>query len=129
MTTMTLLTRVARHASVAALLGAAACNLDTGDVSEPKTLFGASSSSQAVKTNAPATISVFVLNQYGEPIQGAQVTFTLESGTGNLVPTNVASSVQGLAETTFTPTRAGSAIVAVRAGSLAPIRFTITATD
>jgi len=129
MTAMTLLTRTARTASALALLGVGACSLDTGDVSEPKSLIGAASATQNVKTGAPATLSVFVLNQFGEPLMGSPVAFALSSGTGALSATNVATSAQGLAEATFTPSKAGTSVVSVSVPGLKAITFTIIAAD
>ena len=126
---MTLLTRAARTASALTLLGVGACSLDTGDVNEPKSLIGAASSTQNVTTGKPATISVFVLNQFGEPIMGSPVTFAVSAGAGTLSTTSVATSVQGLAEATFTPSKAGTSVVRVSVSGLNPITFTVIAAD
>ena len=129
MTRMALLTHARRLASTTALLGVAGCSLDTGSPNEPKTLYGGTSTSQSVKTNAPTTISVFVLNNYGEPINGATVTFTLTAGTGTLSATTVTSTTAGIAQATYTPTKAGTSVVEVSVPGLKPIPFTIVASD
>lgn len=120
-----------RVATLAALLalGPAACSLDTGAPDEPKSLVGATSSSINVKTGAPATLSVFVLNNYGEPITGSNVTFTLTSGTGALSAATVATASSGLAQATFTPSKAGTSLVNASVPGLHAITFTVIATD
>ena len=123
------LARAARLASAVSLLGLAGCNLDVGDPSTPKSIIGAVPQSQNVKTGTGAKITVFVLNQYGEPLTAVPVSFVLASGSGTLDATTVNSATTGLAEATFTPTKAGTAVVNVRVAGLQSLAFTVVAAD
>ena len=123
------LARAARVASAVSLLGLAGCSLDVGDPSTPKSIVGAAPASQNVKTGVGAKISVFILNQYGEPLTAVPVTFAVASGTGTLDATTVNTATTGLAEATFTATKAGTAVVSVSVAGLRALSFSVIASD
>jgi hypothetical protein len=123
------LARAARLASAISLFGLAGCDLDVGDPSTPKSMIGAAPISQNVKTGAGAKISVFILNQYGEPLTAVPVSFAVASGTGTLDVTTVNTATTGLAEATFTATKAGTAVVNVSVAGLRALSFTVIASD
>jgi hypothetical protein len=117
-----------------ALLGAVAtllagCSLDSGDPSTPSTVVAASNSTLTAKTNTPVGVGVYVFNQFQEPIQGATVTYTVTGGTGTLSAATKATDLQGFAQNSFVPTKAGTSTITASVGGLRALTFTVVAAD
>ena len=74
---------------------------------------------------APA---VHVVDQYGNDVSGATVTFTVTSGGGSVSPANALTDANGIATTTWTlGTTAGANTLTATLGDLSPITFTTNA--
>ena len=56
----------------------------------------------AVSAVLPVNPTVMVVDAFGNPVSGVNVTFTIQTGGGNVGTTIVASDVNGLAATTYT---------------------------
>lgn len=80
-----------------------------------------------VQTTLPEQLVVEVLDAHGQPVGGARVTFTTESG-GTLSPPTPVTNAEGHARSTYAlgPTAGPQAVMATVAG-LPPVSFTIRA--
>lgn len=113
-----------------ALVGAIGCTLNT-DVLGPALLIKAGGDEQTGPTNTlfPAELAVVVGNQFGEPIEGATVTWTIVSGGGTLSATSVQTDVNGRAGVTYTSGgTTGSVVINARVSGVPALTFTLTVT-
>jgi len=76
----------------------------------------------------PNPLVVKVADQYGNPVSGVSVSFTVTAGGGSLSATMVPTGSDGKAQTTWTMGGGGANQVQASAGTLPPITFTATAT-
>ena len=88
----------------------------------------------AVSAVLPVNPAIMVVDAFGNPVSGVNVTFTIQTGGGNVGTTIVASDVNGLAATTYTlGTVAGAnnntmqAVVSGLPGTPASLTFTESA--
>jgi hypothetical protein len=82
----------------------------------------------AAGTAATDSLAAKVLDQYGNPVAGATVQWTVTAGAGSVSPTSVTSSVTGLAKTRLTlGAGLGANAVTATVTGLAPATFTATA--
>lgn len=122
-------TRLLAGASMAmSLLFAAACD-DDDDPFVPvvTTVTMTSGSPQTIAPNATSSpLTVTVLDQNGDPIQGRTVNWAVASGTGTVTSTSSVTNAQGVATMTFTAgATAGASTVTATVGNLTPVIFNI----
>lgn len=107
-----------------------ACTLDT-DVTAPGAMvkYAGDGQTQPVNTELPTPLAVIVVNQFGERIKNATVTWSIQSGGGSLSATSTLTDEAGLASVTYTtgPTP-GAAIINAQVHGLLPLSFTVTIT-
>ena len=117
--------------AVAMLLLVAAC----GEATQPRrpTLTGLvavtpATAAGTVGTGLSPAPTVRVLDQYGAPLSGVAVVFTVTAGGGTVVPASVVTDATGTATTTWTLGGVATTnTIAARAGSLAPVIFSASA--
>ncbi len=93
----------------------------------PQTLAGLSGDGQEGFPDAPLdeALVVVVMDQYDDPLAGAEVTFAVTGGGGTVSRETATTDAQGQASTTLTLGQApGPNTVAVTAGDLEPVIFT-----
>ena len=112
--------------AAALFLGAAsACTLNT-DVSGPGGLLrhGGDEQSAAVNTDLPEPLAVMVVTQFGEPIDGATVNWSIVSGGGTLSSNVTTTDVTGVASVNYTtgPTP-GDVTIRAQVHGVPPLTF------
>lgn len=115
---------------LASVLALSACSLET-DVSQPATIRVAQGNDQIVATNTPlpTKLGVVVVTQFGEPVAGAPVTWTISSGGGTLESAVTLTNESGIATTGYTTgATAGTAKILAKVADLPTVSFTITVT-
>ncbi len=108
-------------------LAASACTLDT-DVSGPAVIVKVSGDqSGPINTTFPTELAVRVVNQFGQPIQGATVTWTVVSGGGTVSAASTQTDASGIAFVNYT-SGATTGLVTIRAqvGAVTPLTFNLT---
>ena len=123
-------TRLLAGAGMAmSLLFAAACD-DDDDPFVPvvTTVTMTSGSPQTIARNATSSpLTVKVLDQNGDPIEGRTVTWAVATGTGTVTSSSSLTNAQGVASMTFTAgATAGASTVTATVGNLTPVTFNIT---
>lgn len=119
---------------IAVIAFQASCGGDASGPGEGATSISANSSTtlSAAPGGAVAELpSVVVRNQSGQPVAGARVTFSVESGGGNVTGGNATTDASGIATVgswTLGPLNGPNTLVA-RTGTLPPVTFTATASD
>ncbi len=80
-------------------------------------------------TTLPTSIRTKVVDQYGNPVPGAAVTFVLASNSGSVSPASVTTGAEGSASTSWTLGSAlGTQTIEARVPGLAAAAFTATST-
>lgn len=115
-----------RAVTAALLLGAAsACTLNT-DVSGPGGVIKQSGDEQSgpVNTELPLPLTVLVVTQFGEPIEGATVNWSIVSGGGTLSSNVTITDETGVASVTYTagPTT-GDVTIRAQVHGVPPLAF------
>lgn len=115
-----------RAVTAALFLGAAsACTLNT-DVTGPGGLLrhGGDEQSAAINTELPLPLSVMVVTQFGEPIEGATVNWSIVSGGGTLSSNVTVTDVTGVASVDYTtgPTT-GDVTIRAQVHGVPPLTF------
>jgi len=108
------------------LVGAvAACTLNT-DIDGPGGLVKYSGDQQTapVNTQLPTALAVTVVTQFGEPIKGQTVNWTIAAGGGTLSSNVSVSDDAGVAAVTYTtgPT-AGAVVIRAQVHGVPPLTF------
>lgn len=134
--------RVRRIAALGAVLLATACGSDPASVTPPPappppptagvptsiTIASGDGQTAAAGATLPVQLSVTVRDANGTAVAAAVVQFTVDSGGGALSVGTVSTGSDGVAGgVTWTLGSAGPNVVAVRVGTLAPLRFHATA--
>ena len=109
------------------LVAATGCSLDT-DVAGPAAIVKMSGDqSGPVNTAFPTELAVRVVNQFGQPIQGATVAWTLVSGGGSLSTTSTTTDVSGIAFVIYTSgATTGLVVIRAQVGGVPPLTFNLT---
>jgi hypothetical protein len=112
--------------TTAIFLGAvSACTLNT-DVTGPGGLLrhGGDEQSTAVNTDLPLPLSVMVVTQFGEPIDGAVVNWSIVSGGGTLSADATTTDATGVTSVTYTagPTT-GDVTIRAQVHGVPPLTF------
>jgi hypothetical protein len=115
-----------RAFAAASFLGAtSACTLNT-DVSGPGGLLrhGGDEQSAAINTALPLPLSVLVVTQFGEPIEGVTVNWSIVSGGGSLSANVTTTDVTGVASVNYTtgPTT-GDVTIRAQVHGIPPLTF------
>ncbi|HET7614131.1 MAG TPA: Ig-like domain-containing protein [Gemmatimonadaceae bacterium] len=124
--------KTTKFAVAAALLigTASACTLNT-DVSGPGGLLrhGGDEQSAAVNTDLPEPLAVMVVTQFGEPIDGATVNWSIVSGGGTLSSNVTITDVTGVATVNYTtgPTT-GDVTIRAQVHGVPPLTFHVHVT-
>jgi hypothetical protein len=114
-------------ASVLTLFG---CSLNT-DVSQPASIQTVQGNNQSVATNTtlPTDLGVVVVTQFGEPVAGVAVQWSVVSGGGSVTPVLSQTSDTGISTTSYTSgATAGTVSVQAKVGGLPVVTFTVTVT-
>jgi hypothetical protein len=131
------MTRTKSLGTVAALAAFAFLLSSCGDSSGPgegaASISANSSTTLSAAPGAPVSElpSVVVRNQSGQPVSGAHVTFTVETGGGTVTGPNATTDASGIATVgswTLGPSSGSNTLVA-RSGNLPSVTFTANATD
>lgn len=112
--------------AISAAIGA--CSLNT-DVSQPAALIRYAGDAQTAPplTLLPTSLTVLVVNQFGERLKNVNVTWSIESGGGTLSATSAVSDESGLASVDYTTgPNAGNAIIHAAVHDLLPLSFGVT---
>src|SRR5687767_3200289 len=107
------------------LATAGGCTLDT-DVSGPSAIIVFSGDQQTAPTNTTLDqpLAVLVVNQFGQPLQNATVTWTIASGGGTLSATSTLTDASGIASVAYTTgATAGTAVIEARVQGVPPLTF------
>lgn len=109
------------------LVAAAGCSLDT-DVSGPTAIVKISGDqSGPINTAFPTELAVRIVNQFGQPIQGATVTWTVVSGGGAVSATSTTTDASGIAFVTYTSgATTGLVVIRAQVGGVPPLTFNLT---
>lgn len=91
----------------------AAVTVDPGAADETQSSLVADPAS--VASSSPSNLTLTLLDQFGNPISGAQVTFSSD-GAGSFGANPVATAANGTASTTYTPSAAGTHTLTASAG-------------
>ncbi len=130
-----MLTGAYRRLSLGLVLIGAACTKDVADKPSPTAVVAVSGNLQQGLIGAALgqPLVVKVADQYGSPVSGSSVTFTVVTGGGTIAPATIVTDAQGLASaiwTLGTTTGAQSALVASSGVKIAsPVTFAATAID
>ena len=112
----------------AGVLAIAGCSLNT-DVTKPTAIqiIQGNLQSAATNTTLPTDFGVIVVTQFGEPVAGVGVQWTVISGGGTVDPVLVQTDDTGIANTSYTTgATAGTATIQAKASGLPPVTFTVT---
>jgi hypothetical protein len=115
---------------LAAVAMLSACSLET-DVTQPSAvqIIQGNSQSVAASTKLPTDLGVVVVTQFGEPVGGVPVQWTVTSGGGTLDAALTLTNENGIATTGYTAgATAGTVTIHAKAGDLPIVTFTITVT-
>jgi hypothetical protein len=109
------------------LVAAAGCSLDT-DVSGPVAIVKISGDqSGPVNTAFPTELAARVVNQFGQPIQGATVTWTVVSGGGTVSAASTTTDASGIAFVTYTSgATTGLVVIRAQVAGVPPLTFNLT---
>jgi len=110
------------------LVAAIGCSLET-DVEGPAAIVKVSGEPQsgAVNTAFPTELAVRIVNQFGQPIQGATVAWTVVSGGGSVSATSTTTDASGIAFVIYTSgATTGLVIVRAQVGGVPPLTFNLT---
>jgi hypothetical protein len=111
-----------------ALVAATGCSLDT-DVEGPAAIVKVSGDPQSgpINTAFPTELAVRIVNQFGQPIEGATVAWTLVSGGGSVSPTSTTTDASGIAFTIYTSgATTGLVVIRAQVGGVPPLTFNLT---
>ena len=122
-----------RLAVVLALIGAGGCTLNTDVSVGPAGLIKVPDSdgqTAPTSTALPRPLSVIVVNQFGERLRDATVTWTITSGGGTLSATSTQTDETGVASVNYTTAAtAGQAVIqASVANGVLRVTFDVTVT-
>jgi NADH:ubiquinone oxidoreductase subunit F (NADH-binding) len=115
---------------LASVLAVAGCSLST-DAPQPVAIEIVQGDMQTAGTNTPldTSLSVIVVTQFGGPVSGAAVQWSVISGGGSVDPVLSQTTDRGIAMTSYTTgATAGTATIQAKALGLPPVTFTITVT-
>jgi Big-like domain-containing protein len=113
---------------LATVLALAGCSLNT-DVSQPASIQTVQGNNQSVATNTklPTDLGVIVVTQFGEPVAGVAVQWTVTSGGGSVTPVLTQTSDTGIATTSYTSgATPGTVSVEAKVSGLPVVTFTVT---
>jgi hypothetical protein len=121
--------RAAMLVTCSVAIGACTLNTDTSAPSAMVRITGVGQTSPP-NTALPEAFGVMVVNQFGEPLSGVTVTWSIISGGGTLSADSSLSDDTGAASVIYTtgPT-AGTGIVQANVHGLPPLRFSVTITS
>jgi hypothetical protein len=118
---------IALVVAAVALLG---CSLNV-DPAAPSAIVIVTGQNQTASINTvlPTDFSVVVSTQFGQPLLGQTITWTVVTGGGTLNPGTSVTSGNGTASTSYTtgPT-AGTDQIQAKANGVPPVTFTVTVT-
>lgn len=125
------LKRSALRAGALVVVGALfdACTLNV-DVSGPSAVIkdGGDSQTAPINTALPTPLAVLVVNQFGQPLPGITVNWTVTSGGGS-VQTPTTTNEGGVATANYTTgATPGTATINAQVHGLGPVTFTVTIT-
>jgi hypothetical protein len=108
-------------------VAATGCSLDT-DVAGPAAIVKISGDqSGPINTTFPTELAVRVVNQFGQPIQGATVAWTVVSGSGAVSAASTTTDASGIAFVTYTSgATTGLVVIRAQVGGVPPLTFNLT---
>ena len=117
-------------ALVLATVALSGCSLNV-DPSAPAAIIIVTGQNQtaAINTMLPVDLSVAVTTQFGQPLVGQTVTWTVATGGGTLSPVTSVTSNNGIASSSYTTgTTSGAVTIQAKSNGLPPVTFTETVT-